>query len=69
MNGICGCTIGPPPWPQRCMACGAYSGNPAGWPGAPLGGTYAPLPPSAEDIRRIVREELERHLRKPAAEA
>jgi hypothetical protein len=57
---VCGCTIGPPPWPQQCIGCGASYGGP---PPVQQPGYYTPNPITVDDVRRIVREELERHRR------
>ena len=59
MKGVCGCSIGPPPG-GICNACGTV--------GPPLPHDYGryqftPNQLTEADIRRIVREELERALR------
>lgn len=63
MNGICGCVMGPPPG-GRCNACGAV-GPPLHYEPYPHPYdkghyTFTPTPITPEDIRRIVREEIER---------
>lgn len=67
MKGICGCVTGPPPG-GICNACGAWGvgyyppGSPAPHPMTPGPWTYMPTPLTADEVRRIVREELERAL-------
>lgn len=70
MSGICMCVTGPPPG-GVCVACGAV-GPPMVYP-PPL--PYQPLPPAQggcvplkqlteDDVRRIIREELDRAFHK-----
>lgn len=62
MIGVCNCTIGPPPYPQRCNACGASAApfTPVLWPfpAAPPQQTPPDHPLTEADVRRIVRDEL-----------
>lgn len=71
MIGICMCVTGPPPG-GICNACGAWGvgySPPYGAPQNPLPASdfkpgpiqfYIPTPLTLEDIRKVVREELER---------
>lgn len=73
MYGICGCVTGPPPG-GICNACGAWGVGyvrPFGVPAQPPPNApvpyavpgpiqFVPTPLTAEDVRKIVREELER---------
>jgi hypothetical protein len=76
MRGICGCVTGPPPG-GICNACGAWGvgynppyGVPAQPPpnapvvpyAAPGPIQFIPAPLTADEVRKIVREELERAL-------
>lgn len=68
---VCNCTIGPPPWPEKCNACGASSGY-VFTPGPPFAPQPFPIGPqypsdgrrrparyvTEDDVRRIVREEI-----------
>lgn len=63
---ICGCVTGPPPF-GICNACGAVGSHyrgpetvPTNPPLQPGKVEFWPQPMTAEEIRRIVREELER---------
>jgi len=67
---VCGCISGPPPG-GICNACGAWGvgyrppyeaplpPQPSPWP---PGVHFVPAPMTGEEIRKIVREELERVL-------
>jgi len=67
MRGVCMCVTGPPAGGQ-CMACGAFGPPlPGPWPAPSAPRPYmpgptvpAPRPLSEEDVRRIIREELDR---------
>ena len=70
MNGICMCVSGPPPG-GICGACGAWGAgyhppyrapqNPLPMPDFKPGPiTFVPAPLTADEVRKIVREELER---------
>lgn len=74
MHGICGCVTGPPPG-GICNACGAWGVGyvpPFGVPAQPPPNApnpfmpgplqWVPAPLTAEEVRKIVREELERAL-------
>ncbi len=74
----CGCVMGPPAG-GLCRACGAvgaplpiqylYPPVYAPMPYAPgCAPTYGPICLTADDVRRIVREELERAASKPNAQ-
>lgn len=69
MKGICGCVTGPPPG-GICNACGAWGVGyrppyeapipPQPFNPGPI--TFVPAPLTADEVRKIVREELERAL-------
>lgn len=69
--GICGCVTGPPPG-GICGACGAWGvgyrppyGPPDPLPSFTPGPVqFVPLPLTGDDVRRIVREEIEAALTK-----
>lgn len=78
MNGICMCTSGPPAG-GRCMACGAY-GEPIPSPYVPQPVVDRPIVMpateihhhhhtglTADEVREIVREELEKAARANAS--
>ena len=63
MMGVCGCVTGPPPG-GICNACGAVGPGyaPPGMPNPPVyqRGFYEAPALTEEQVRRIIREELER---------
>lgn len=62
MIGVCGCVCPPTRPGDRCNACGYVVPEASGywWPSPPVP-TYTATPLTEETVRRIVREELERH--------